>query len=136
MISICKQFKIDAAHSLPNYPGKCAKLHGHTWTLEVSVLGKGEELPKFYKDGSVPVEYDGILVDFHDMKKIIETRVVSIMDHAYLNEVFSITPTAENMVKAIAEILKGYFEINFIRLWESPDAYAEWRPGWYGKGVT
>lgn len=36
---VLKEFEFDAAHYLPEYNGKCERLHGHTYKLVVKVQG-------------------------------------------------------------------------------------------------
>ena len=43
---IGKTFTFEAAHWLPHHPGKCWKLHGHTWTVEVELKFLWEALIK------------------------------------------------------------------------------------------
>jgi len=38
--TLVKKFSFDAAHLLPNYSGKCGRLHGHHWVVEVGVSGE------------------------------------------------------------------------------------------------
>lgn len=94
--------KISAAHHLPGYQGKCAKLHGHTWTIEVWITGEIEE-------------ETGMVVDFAFVKKVIDT-----LDHATLNDYFDM-PTAENIAADLCKTLAA----DKVRVWESEDCYAE-----------
>ena len=48
----------DAAHCLPEYPGKCSRLHGHNWKIEVLVTGSR-------------LNKQGMLVDFRDLKEAV-----------------------------------------------------------------
>ncbi|OEF98514.1 6-carboxytetrahydropterin synthase QueD [Desulfuribacillus alkaliarsenatis] len=110
----------DAAHSLKGYQGDCANLHGHTWTIEVYVVGdKLNEL--------------GLLVDFKDVKKYTN-EIVQRLDHQYLNnlpdfQAKELNPTAENLSKYIYdELVKklGHLdvEVSKVAVWESPKACA------------
>ena len=110
MMQLYIQRKFAAAHYLPDHPGKCKNLHGHTWKVEVWM--KGEVDPK-----------TGMVFDFGKVK-----RVIDLLDHTSLNlsllpEYFP--PTAENLVKYfLKKIPKAYR----VRVWESENAYAEdWR---------
>lgn len=85
--SITKQFKFEAAHSLPNHDGKCKNLHGHSYVLEVTVSGK------IIESGSK----EGMVMDFSDLSKIVESEIVSQWDHQYLNDILPFTTTAENL---------------------------------------
>ena len=103
----------DAAHRLPGYDGKCARIHGHTYTVEVVLEG--------------PVDEDtGFLMDFYDLKRILKT-VLSDLDHRDLNEILA-NPTAET----IAEHIKGLLELNLqdekadlvsVKLWEGKNKW-------------
>ncbi|MBS0486457.1 MAG: 6-carboxytetrahydropterin synthase QueD, partial [Proteobacteria bacterium] len=74
-MDIFKEFHIEAAHRLPNVPTghKCARLHGHSFIVEVHV------------DGAVDV-HTGWVMDFADIKSAF-APVFDQLDHRYLNEV-------------------------------------------------
>lgn len=139
MITVIKQFTFDAAHHLPNHKGKCKQMHGHTYKLEIGVTGNIQLAT-------------GMVVDFGDLKKIIQEQVIDLLDHQLLNEVGegydchtvlekerlnnnpfpNYLPTAENMVEWIrcqltSKINTPEKQLTFIRLWETPSSYAEWR---------
>ena len=79
---ISKDFKFDAAHNLIHYHGKCEKLHGHTYRLRVVLEGQPDS--------------EGMIIDFIELKHIVNERVISRLDHAYLNEIIP-QPSAENI---------------------------------------
>lgn len=104
-MKIEKTFYIDAAHSLPHYQGKCKQLHGHTWTLKISIDGEPDKLT-------------GMILDFSDLKYIVETQVISKLDHTYLNDTVE-NPTCENISIWIKEQLSRKINRPFnITLWE------------------
>ena len=78
-----RKFEFEAAHKLPNHPGKCRELHGHSYKLEVEV------------DRPVD-EASGMAIDFSDLKRLVKERVVRRLDHTYVNETID-NPTAERM---------------------------------------
>ncbi len=103
----------DAAHHLPDYDGKCARIHGHTYTLEVVLEGPVDKTT-------------GFLMDFYDLKRILKT-VLSDLDHRDLNEILA-NPTAET----IAEHIKGRLELRLqdetanlvsVKLWEGKNKW-------------
>ncbi len=105
----------EAAHCIRDYPGKCSRLHGHNWKVEVLV--SGSKLNKL-----------GMIIDFRELKEEVN-KVIMTLDHYYLNETeaFSeINPTAENIAKYIFDELvsKPAFsqdiKVRAIRVWESP----------------
>lgn len=119
-VSVTKIFTFDSAHRLDDYIGKCANLHGHTYKLEVTIKGR--------------TDHRGIVVDFGDIKSIVNERIIGPYDHRFLNDLLPFNTTAENMVVHFFELvdnhLKGIEDGNEavlmrMRLWETPTAYAE-----------
>ena len=120
-VSITRSFSFESAHSLPDHNGKCQYLHGHTYQLEVTVARK-----KLIEGGSS----DGMVLDFGDLKPIVNDLIIEPLDHRHLNEVLPYRPTAENMVVDFFERLSPIIsdlggDLIRIRLWETPDSYAE-----------
>ena len=109
----------DAAHKLLGYKGKCSKIHGHTWKIEVFVLG--EKLDNI-----------GILVDFKVIKEKLQ-KIVEKLDHSFLNDFKEIgNPTSENISKYIFKNLKDLpnsVKLEKIRVWESPETWCEYFEG-------
>lgn len=92
---IFKLFHIEAAHRLPNVPAghKCARLHGHSFRIEVHVAGE-------------PATDSGWIMDFADIKAAF-APLYAQLDHHYLNEVPGLeNPTSEHLAKWIFEHLK------------------------------
>lgn len=119
-VSITKIFTFDSAHRLDDYIGKCANLHGHTYKLEVQVKGR--------------TDHRGIVIDFGDLKQIVNEQIINKYDHKFLNDLLPFHTTAENMVVFFFEIIDSYLkklitaqdlELQRIRLWETPTSYAE-----------
>ena len=80
---VATDFEFDAAHNLPNYAGKCERLHGHTYRLRVMC--------------EAPIDpATGLAIDFAELKRVVKTRVLDVLDHTYLNETIAI-PSAENI---------------------------------------
>ena len=80
---ITTEFHYDSAHRLPLLPDthKCARLHGHTYRLLVTLDG--------------PVGMDGFVVDFADVKAIVDP-LIKQLDHHYLNDIPGLeNPTVE-----------------------------------------
>lgn len=81
-----KTFQIEAAHRLPNVPTdhKCARLHGHSWSIEVAIEG--------------PVGDDtGWVMDYADLKAAFQP-IHDRIDHNYLNEIPGLeNPTSERL---------------------------------------
>lgn len=119
MILITKELSFNAAHRLPWHQGECNHLHGHTYKLQVSVTGRLNE--------------NGVLIDFEDLKNIIQKTIIELFDHKYINDIIS-NPTAENMAVYIFNLLQQAFDANdaniniklfSVKLWETPTSFAE-----------
>lgn len=94
MFELCVDSHFAAAHSLRGYKGDCARLHGHTWRVTVSV-------------GADSAGETGICIDFKEISKALE-EITGEFDHMNLNDltVFStINPTAENLAEYIFNAL-------------------------------
>ena len=73
-IRITKQFSFETGHALYGYDGKCKNVHGHSYKLSVTVIGK----PIADKNN---VKY-GMVIDFSDLKQIVKEDIVNVFDHA------------------------------------------------------
>lgn len=119
-VSVTKIFTFDSAHRLDDYIGKCANLHGHTYKLEVTIKGR--------------TDHRGIVVDFGDIKSIVNEKIIGPYDHRFLNDLLPFNTTAENMVVHFFELVDNHLKeiedgneavLMRMRLWETPTAYAE-----------
>lgn len=87
MYYVKKRFEISAAHCLElNYESKCTNVHGHNWIITVEC--KAEKLNE-----------NGMVTDFTHIKEIVMGK----LDHAMLNEVIGVNPTAENIARWIVD---------------------------------
>ncbi|MCF6213935.1 MAG: 6-carboxytetrahydropterin synthase [Flavobacteriaceae bacterium] len=141
-IRITKHFNFEAAHALYGYDGKCKNIHGHSYKLLVTVIGKPINDLTHIKNGMV--------MDFGDLKTIVNKEIVSNFDHAtVLNNqsphrdlatiltsnshkivLVEYQPTSENMLLDFAERIKNNLPKNVnlhsLKLYETANAYAEW----------
>lgn len=102
------EYRFSAAHFLREYKGKCERLHGHTFRVEVRV--EVNELNE-----------TGIGIDFLEIKK--ELAQV-LPDHRNLNEVYAFNPSAENLARHFFQELKKRLRVKAVTVWESEDAAA------------
>ena len=89
-MEIFTEFTFEAAHRLPNVGDdhKCARLHGHSFRVEIHVAGDVDE-------------HAGWVMDFADVRAACEPVRVEL-DHHYLNEIDGLdNPTSENVARWI-----------------------------------
>ena len=107
----------EAAHFIRGYCGKCARLHGHNWTIEAVV--RGDTLDAL-----------GMLVDFKILKAELN-KILDDFDHRFLNELETFAeenPTAENLARKIyqqlaaSEIFSGTTKLYAVKVHESPNS--------------
>lgn len=73
-IRLTREFSFEMAHALEGYDGMCRHLHGHSYKLFVTVAGTPCDDPQSPKYGMV--------MDFGDLKRIVNRLVVDRCDHA------------------------------------------------------
>jgi 6-pyruvoyltetrahydropterin/6-carboxytetrahydropterin synthase len=140
-IRVTKRFHFEMAHTLYEYDGLCQNIHGHSYLLEITLIGEPRNEPSHPKDG--------IVMDFGQIKELVKTHIVNRFDHALmvnklvpekqkqlLNQtterfiVVDFQPTSENMVVYIANILQQHLPsgVNLfsVRLYETATSFAEW----------
>ena len=118
-MQIRKQFKFESAHVLPHHQGKCARLHGHSYRLEVAVRGPIRT--------SGPAQ--GMVEDFEEIATIVERHIIDVLDHRSLNELME-NPTCEIIVQWIWKELKDLLAgLDELILWETATSCAVLRAG-------
>lgn len=120
---VATDFEFDAAHNLPNYAGKCERLHGHTYRLRVLC--------------EAPVNPStGLAIDFAELKRVVRTRVIDVLDHTYLNETIPI-PSAENIAIWIWDRIRdGGLPLREIWVFETPGCFVIYRGEGPGGGAS
>lgn len=95
-MELFKEFGFESAHSLPNVPDghKCARLHGHSFRVRVTVEG--------------PVGEDtGWVMDFADLKAAVQPTIDEL-DHRLLNDIEGLeNPTSEVLARWIWERIES-----------------------------
>ncbi len=137
-VRVIKEFEFEAAHALDGYEGKCRDIHGHSYKLSISVLGETIE------DTKEPC--CGMVIDFGDLKRIVQEHVIQRFDHYLILRVDSrfkgiehkndrvryvaYQPTCENMlidiVKTLIQQLPNEVSLVEANLRETGNSYAEW----------
>ena len=140
-IRLTKIFNFEMAHALPGYDGACRHIHGHSFKLEVCVIGEPLQQAGHPKNGMV--------MDFKTLKNIVQEAFVSIYDHAlvlpdttapevvqaidqHFGRVITLPfqPTCENMIALGVETIRPKIpagvQLWSIRLSETASSVAEW----------
>ncbi len=135
-VTVTTELEFSAAHRVFNPEwtdernhevfGGCANpnWHGHNYELHVTV--EGELDPE-----------TGFVMDFRDLKSLVESRVIQDLDHQNVNLdvpwMAGLIPSAENMVIAIwsrlADGLPNEVKLSKLMLWETPRSYVEYTGG-------
>ena len=118
MFELMVETTFSSAHQLKGYRGKCERLHGHNWKVQVHVIA--EKLNEI-----------DIAIDFHEMKRLTN-EVVSTLDHSILNEIFPFTeknPSSENIAKWVYDSLRKKIDnetiqVSAVTVWESETSSA------------
>lgn len=140
-IRLTKEFRFEMAHALWNYDGLCKNIHGHSYILQVTVMGTpcdDENDAKF-----------GMVMDFGDLKKIVKQEIVEPMDHSIMvsdkapvdkllqipqmsdrYHIMPYQPTCENLLvdfaKRISDRLPAHVQLFSLKLHETGNSFAEW----------
>lgn len=144
-IRITKQFSFETGHALYGYDGKCRNVHGHSYRLDVTVIGEPIADSSHVKHGMV--------IDFSDLKSIVKEEIVDVFDHATIFNkntphvelaeelqrrghnvlLVNYQPTSEMMIIDFAEKIKNRLpdsiELHSLKLQETATSYAEWHAG-------
>ena len=94
-MDIFRVFQVEAAHHLPHVPAghKCARIHGHSFRIEIQVSGEVGE-------------HSGWVMDFADLRAVFQP-LYDQLDHHYLNEIEGLeNPTSENLARWIWDQLR------------------------------
>lgn len=144
MLTITRKLEFDAGHRIPDHKSQCRNLHGHRYTVEITLVGKVIEA-----EGNSD---NGMIMDFSDVKTLAKQHLVDVWDHAFLvydkdtavrdflaslpdhkTVVIDRIPTVENLARISFEILKAAFTDHFgtglhlhkLVLHETPNCWAE-----------
>lgn len=132
MYTLQTNASFDSAHFLKGYEGKCSNIHGHRWTVEITVAAEDVE-----REGQIR----GMVVDFRTLKEDLK-QLADELDHslvieegslkektksALLEENFRIVelpfrPTAENLAEYFYdEMEKKKYQIMLVKVYETPN---------------
>jgi 6-pyruvoyltetrahydropterin/6-carboxytetrahydropterin synthase len=119
MFVVTVQAHYDSAHYLRNYQGKCERLHGHRYVVELALAT--EELDRA-----------GIAFDFVDVKQHLR-ELADHLDHNNLNDLppfDEVEPSAENQARYFYEEMRRRLPdrmadaVLYTKVWETPTQWA------------
>ena len=141
---ITRRLEFDAGHRIPNHTSQCRHLHGHRYAIEITLSG-----------GIITAEgqsEQGMVMDFSDVKRIANEKLVDAWDHAFLvyhgdrvvsdflaslpehkTVILDAVPTAENLAQIAFNILDPAYRDTYgnrlrlerVRLYETPNNWAD-----------
>jgi len=141
---ITRRLEFDAGHRIPDHRSQCRHLHGHRYTLEITLAG---DVIRQSGDSS-----DGMVMDFAQVKALAREHLVDRWDHAFLvaaadqtvvdflhslpehkTVVLDCVPTAENLARIAFAILDSVYLDTYgnhlrlarVRLYETPNCWAD-----------
>lgn len=144
MLTITRKLEFDAGHRIPDHKSQCRNLHGHRYTLEITLRGATIE-----EEGSSD---NGMIMDFSDIKTLAKEHLVDVWDHAFLvyekdwtvrdflaslpdhkTVVINRIPTVENLAQTAYQILDPVYQDRYgtglrlhkLVLYETPNCWAE-----------
>ena len=144
MLTITRKLEFDAGHRIPDHKSQCRNLHGHRYTLEITLVGNVIE-----QEGNSD---NGMIMDFSDVKALAKQHLVDVWDHAFLvysgdaavrdflaslpghkTVMIDRIPTVENLARTAFDILKAVFidrygtglRLSKLVLHETPNCWAE-----------
>ncbi len=139
MLIVTKTVSFDAAHLLTGHGGQCKNLHGHTYKVVVE-LGNTPPLPG---------QPDDMVMDFKELKAVLQEEVVTPCDHTFLYDMtsavetdiaktlekhglrtyaLSYRSTSENLAKHFFEKIAGRgLPVTAVSVSETPESCATYR---------
>lgn len=144
MLTITRKLEFDAGHRIPDHNSQCRNLHGHRYTLLITLTGEVKR--------SVGASDNGMVLDFSDVKALAKRCLVDLWDHAFLvyhddtavrafldtlpnhkTVVMDQVPTVENLAQSAFEILRSAYSDRYgarlsltgVTLYETPNCWAE-----------
>ena len=137
-MKITKEFRFEASHNLSTNDkcdyGPCSNIHGHSYKMFVTV-----------EESINPDTF--MVINFKDLKKVVNEEIVDKIDHTHLNESFSklykennfrldildkallgekVYTTCEVMSTFIKHILQGHLGCKVtIKLYETATSFCE-----------
>jgi len=129
-LTIYKETYFEASHRLLNYSGKCFRLHGHQWRVEVWITGVAEP------ESQILVDYNCVkqVVNRFDHQVILNVKDPMVECLSRFQEVITTEgdPTSENLAQIIAGMINDSCTadgltatVTKIRVWESISCYAQ-----------
>lgn len=144
MLTITRKLEFDAGHRIPDHKSQCRNLHGHRYTLEITLVGQ-----VIAQEGNSD---NGMIMDFSDVKALAKQHLVDVWDHAFLvyakdapvrdflaslpdhkTVIIDCIPTVENLARTAFNLLKAAYidrygtglRLHKLVLHETPNCWAE-----------
>lgn len=116
------EFKFDAAHLIEGYDGKCGRMHGHSYKVQVSAESNKLNPSKY-------LETSDMVCDFRELKWAAKDAEKGGFDHGILNELVEVNPTAERIAEYIYKETDRRIPDGIkltITVWETENSWVEY----------
>lgn len=116
------EFKFDAAHLIEGYDGKCGRMHGHSYKVQVSAESNKLNPSKY-------LETSDMVCDFRELKWAAKDAEKGGFDHGVLNELVELNPTAERIAEYIYKETDRRIPDGIkltITVWETENSWVEY----------
>jgi len=105
------KFDFAASHFLTRYHGECENLHGHNYKLIATIEDT--------------VKDNGMVIDFKEIKRIVNENVIELVDHKHLNDIIE-NPSSEHVLIWMWEKLKTKIPLTKLTLYETENYFCEY----------
>jgi 6-pyruvoyltetrahydropterin/6-carboxytetrahydropterin synthase len=113
LYTLIARARFEAAHDIPGYNGKCAKLHGHSYRVEAEFASRD-------------LDRIGMVHDLADLKEILNEF---LPDHTYLNDLLPFSTSVENISRWVFEQLKARsLPVSAVTVWETENNGCRYTP--------
>jgi 6-pyruvoyltetrahydropterin/6-carboxytetrahydropterin synthase len=113
LYTLIARARFEAAHDIPGYNGKCARLHGHSYRVEVEF-------------SSPKLDSIGMVRDLAELKDILNEF---LPDHTYLNDLLPFSTTVENISQWIyGQLCSRNLPVSAVTVWETENNGCRYTP--------
>ena len=134
--TIMRKIEFDSGHRLVDHESKCAHVHGHRYVAEIycTPMSALDSIGRVVDFSCIKAEVGGWIDQFWDHAMVVNAEDKELIAYLAKNNqrhfILDTNPTAENMAAHLLEVSKAllskyYVHVTRIKLWETPNCFAE-----------